>query len=236
MRTGGWHNAGVLAEEVLTSQQAQWDGLRDYIASYAEQQPVSKITVVGNAPLEPDPARVTEIDSSDLVFRVNSMALDQPGGPPCVGTRCHVLVVSRYAPVTPWMFQNYRRRAYLIPQAGYGLRYILHQQPYFWPPDLGTMPIPNAPVITRLLDLLDPDHVPNELIPTSGTIACFLAHEMFPEAEVLATGFSFLDGVQQEAWSYHSGGGSPVIEAHRLDVEARLLRSWVDQGRLRVMS
>lgn len=225
----------MLAAEVAASQQAQWDLLREHIATYAEQRPVRTVTVVGNAPLEPSSERVTRIDGSDLVFRMNSMALDEPGSSQCVGTRCHVLIVSRYAPVTPWMFQDYRRRAYLIPQAGYGLRYILHPQPYFWPSDLGTLPVPNAPVITRLLDLLDPDHVPNELIPTSGLIACFLAHELFPGADLVATGFSFLDGVQQQAWRYQSGGGSPVIEAHRLDLEGSLLRSWVDDGSLRVM-
>ncbi|HEU5242269.1 MAG TPA: hypothetical protein VFU25_09655 [Ornithinibacter sp.] len=225
----------MLAPDLAASHQAQWDLVRDYIASYAEQQPIRKVTVVGNAPLPPDPARVAEIDGSDLVFRMNSMALDDPGAPPCVGTRCHVLVVSRYAPVTPWMFQDYRRRAYLIPQAGYGLRYILHPQPYLWPSDLGTLPIPNAPVITRLLDQLDPEHVPNEVIPTSGMISCFLAHEMFPEADMLAVGFSFLDGTQHREWRYQSGGGSPVIEAHRLPLEAALLTSWIDDGSLRVL-
>jgi hypothetical protein len=221
--------------ELAASQQAQWDLLGEYVASYAEQQPVRKVVVVGNAPLEPDPTRVEEIDSADLVIRINSMAMDDPGAPPCVGTRCHVVVVSRYAPVTPWMFQDYRRRAYLIPQAGYGLRYILHPQPYLWPSDLGTVPIPNAPVITRLLERLDPDHVPNELIPTSGTISCFLAHELFPEADMLAVGFSFLDGRQQEAWRYQSGGSSPVIPTHRLDLEATLLRTWIDDGSMRVL-
>jgi hypothetical protein len=213
-----------------------WDLVRDFLTSYALGSPVRRITVVGNAPLEPDPARVAQIDSSDIVIRLNSLALDRPGGPPCVGTRCTAVVLSRYAPVTPWTFEDYRRRAYLVPQAGYGLRYILHPQPQFWPSDLGTVPIPNEPVITRLLDQLDPQHVPNELIPTSGTIGLFLAHEMFPEAEVLATGYSFLDGRQQSEWRYQSGGGSPVIAAHQLPLEAALLRSWVDDGSLRVMT
>ena len=225
----------MYATELAASQQAQWDLLRQYIASYAERQPIRTVVVVGNAPLAPDPERVAGIDSADLVFRINCLALDDPGTPPCVGTKCDVVVVSRYAPVTPWMFQDYRQRAYLIPQAGYGLRYILHPQPYLWPSDLGTLPIPNAPVITRLLDRLDPDHVPNELIPTSGMISCFLAHEFFPEADMLAVGFSFLDGRQQQEWRYQSGGGSPVIPAHRLELEAALLTSWIDDGTMRVM-
>jgi hypothetical protein len=59
---------------------------------------------------------------------------------------------------------------------------------------------------------------------------------MFPEAELLATGYSFLDGRQQSEWRYQSGGGSPVIEAHQLPLEAALLRSWVADGSLRVMT
>ena len=231
----GWQTAPVRAQDLAASQQVQWDQMRDFLAAYAVRSPVRKVTVIGNAPLAPSPDRVADIDSSDIVIRLNSMALDRPGGPPCVGTRCTAVVLSRYAPVTPWTFQDYKRRAYLIPQAGYGLRYILHPQPYFWPSDLGSLPIPNAPVITRLLDRLDPNHVPNELIPTSGTIGLFLGHEMFPDAELVATGYSFLDGVQQTAWRYQSGGGSPVIAAHQLPLEAALLRSWVRDGTLRVL-
>lgn len=224
----------MFSTDLASSQQAQWDLLREYMSSYAERRPIRKIAVIGNAPVLPDSDRVAEIENSDIVIRINSLALDEPDGPPCVGTKCHVVVVSRYAPVTPWTFRNYRRRAYLIPQAGYGLRYILHSQPSFWPSDLGTLPIPNAPVITQLLDRLDPDHEPNSLIPTSGTIACFLAHEMFPEAELFATGFSFLDGLQQHSWTYQSGGGSPVIAAHHLDLEAAMLRSWIADDSMRV--
>ena len=54
------------------------------------------------------------------------------------------------------------------------------------------------------------------------------------DADFLAVGFSFLDGVQQQAWRYQSGGGSPVIPQHRLDLEGALLRSWIADGSLRV--
>ena len=231
----GWHTVAVLRIDLAASQQAQWDLLRNYLASYAAQQPVRTVTVVGNAPLDPDPTRVARIDGSDLVIRMNAMALDDADSPPCVGTRCHVVLLSRYARVTPGMFQDYRERAYVVPQAGYGLRYVLLPQPHFWPSDLGTMPIPNAPVITRLLDRLDPDRRPNDLIPTSGTIACFLAHEMFPDAQLSVTGLSFLDGVRRKSWRYQSGGGSEVVPAHRLDLEADLLRSWIDDGSMQVL-
>lgn len=224
----------MLAADLVASQRRQRDLLRDYLASYAEQQPVRKVTVVGNAPVLPDPARVAEIESSDLVIRVNCLALDEEGGPPCVGTRCNVLITSRYAPVTPWTFRDYKRRAYLIPQAGFGVRSSRMPQPHYWPSDLGTLPIPHVPFVADLKHLLDPGHQPGQLIPTSGTLACYLAHELFPEADFLATGFSFLDGVQQDAWRYQSGGGSPVIPAHRLDLEGALLRSWIADGSLRL--
>jgi hypothetical protein len=60
----------VLATELAPSKQAQWDLLREYITSYAERRPIRKVAVIGNAPLEPDLARVAEIDSSDLVIRI----------------------------------------------------------------------------------------------------------------------------------------------------------------------
>lgn len=224
----------MLAADLVASQRKLRDLLRDYLTSYAEHQPVRKVTVVGNAPVHPDPARVAEIESSDLVIRVNSLALDEEGGPPCVGSRCNVLITSRYAPTTPWTFRNYRRRAYLIPQAGFGVRSSRMHQAYYWPPDLGTLPIPYAPIVADLKNLLDPNHQPGQLIPTSGTLACYLAHLLFPDADFLATGFSFLDGVQQEAWRYQSGGGSPVPPSHRLDLEGALLRSWIADGTMRV--
>ena len=222
------------ALDLAATQRAKWDLLRDYISSYAERRPIRKVTVVGNAPVPPDPARVEDIESSDLVIRVNSLALDEPDGPPCVGTRCNVLIISRNAKVTPWTFRDYKRRAYLIPQAGFGVRSSRMPQPGFWPSDLGTIPIPYAPVVAELKDLLDPEHRPGKLIPTTGTLACYLAHELFPTADLLATGLSFLDGIQQEAWSYQSGGGSAVVPQHRLDLEGGLLRSWIADGSLRV--
>ena len=234
IRPDRWHTVAVPALDLAATQRAKWDLLRDYIASYAVQTPVRKVTVVGNAPLPPDPERVADIQSSDVVIRVNSLALDEPGGPPCVGTRCTALMASRYAPVTPWTFRGYKRRAHLIPQAGFGVRSAMMPQALYWPADLGALPVPYDPVVAELKNLLDPDHKPGKLIPTSGTLACFLAHELFPDADFLAVGFSFLDGVQQQAWRYQSGGGSPVIPQHRLDLEGALLRSWIADGSLRV--
>jgi hypothetical protein len=52
----------------------------------------------------------------------------------------------------------------------------------------------------------------------------------------VGTGFSFLDDEEQKSWSHHSGGHTKVNWQHRLDLEATLLRSWIDDGTLRYLS
>jgi hypothetical protein len=218
----------VFADELVRSRQEQWHSLRDFIASYAAQQPIRQVAVVGNAPLEPDPERAAELNASDLVIRANSLMLDDPGQPPCLGTTCHAVVLSHATRITPWVFQNYRRRAYLVPQMGFPLFYPVRPLADFWPPDLGALPLPNAVVKKRLADLLDPHHVPGRLTPTSGSAALYLAHEMFPDARMVATGFSFLSQQDQTEWAHHSGGSTAVNKYHDLALEGALLRSWID--------
>lgn len=219
--------------ELARSRQEQWDDLRDFIASYAAHHPVRRVAVVGNAPLAPSAERAAALDASDLVFRANSLMLDDPGDPPCLGTTCHVVLLSHATRMTRWVFQDYRRRAYLVPQMGFPLYRFVRGAPAFWPSDLGALPIPNAVVKARLTDRLDPDHEPGGLTPTSGTTALFLAHEMFPEAEMVATGFSFVADRGQTEWSHHSGGSTAVHRLHNLDLEATLLRSWIEDGSVR---
>jgi hypothetical protein len=223
----------VLQAEMAGSEQAQWDEIRAFIGAYAAQQPVRKVAVVGNAPLQPDVDRAAELDSSDLVFRANSMILDEPGDPPCVGRACHVVILSRSTRLTRWCFQDYRKRAYLVPQMGFPLYYGVRPRPDFWPADLGAMPIPNKAVKQRIADRLDPNHEPGSITPTSGTAALYLAHEMFPDADLVATGFSFLDSQPQSEWAHHSGGSTAVNKHHDLGLEGALLRSWIDDGSVR---
>lgn len=218
------------------SRQQQWDDLRDFVASYAAAQPVRTVAVVGNAPLEPSATRAAELDHSDLVFRANSMMLDEPGDAPCLGTTCHVVVLSHATRITRWVFQDYRRRAYLVPQLGFPAYRVVRGAPAFWPPDLGALPIPNGVVKARLTDRLDPNHVPGRLIPTTGTTALFLAHEMFPEARTVATGFSFLSDQQQTEWAHHSGGSTAVHRLHDLALEGALVRSWIEDGSVSLLN
>ena len=175
----------MLQEELADSHQRQWDLLRDYLESYAEHRPVRSVAVIGNKPLQPDAERAAAIDSSDLVLRVNSFQLDEPGEPPTLGTACHVALISRRVRTTKWVFRDYRRRGYLVPQMGFPLLRGVRLNPLFWPPDLGAMPLPNGVVMKRLADRLDPGHAPGRLIPTSGTTLAYLAHEMFPGAAML---------------------------------------------------
>ncbi len=228
-------------ELIASSREEQWEHLQALIGAYAGRSPVRKVAVVGNAPLLPDAARAREIDSSDLVIRVNSMVLDGPGDPPCLGTSCHVVVLSRSTRLTRWVFQDYRQRLYLVPQGGIVVwrmgerRGMLLDTPW-WPTDLGSIPLPNAVVKARIVRELDPDHEPGSLIPTSGTMALYLAHEMFAGAELVCAGFSFLDDVEQAHWSHHAGGRTKVNRLHRLDLESRLLRSWIEDGSVRNLS
>jgi len=228
----------VLRADLERTRDAQWDQLRSYLLTYAARQPVERVAVVGNAPLAPDAARAAAIDAADLVIRVNAFVLDDRGSAPTLGTACHAVLLSRATAVTPWTLRDYRNRAYLVPQAGFvqyrgddALAMILHAE--FWPPDLGAMPLPNAVVKVRLVRALDPSARPGSIIPTTGTTALFLAREMFPEAELLASGFSFVDDADQQWWSHHSGGRTKVNWQHRLDLEATLLRSWIADGTLR---
>ncbi len=226
----------MLSEEIAGSEQQQWDHLREFIASYAERRPVRKVAVVGNAPLQPSADRAAEIDASDLVFRANSLVLDEPTDEPTVGTACHVVLLSHATRNTRWVFRDYRRRAYLAPQAGAPLYFTVGPVVSFWPADLGSIPIPNAVVKKRLVDLLDPDHVPGRLTPTTGLMGLYLAHEMFPDADLVAAGFSFLDGHSQTEWRHHSGGVTAVHKYHDLALEGALMRSWIDDGSLRFLA
>jgi hypothetical protein len=230
----------VLRAELDATREAQWDQVREYVASYAARRPVERVAVVGNAPLAPDAERAATLDAADLVIRVNAFVLDRPGDQPASGTTCHAVILSRAAVLTPWTLQNHQARAYLVPQAGWvqyrpGDEVGLLVHAGFWPADLGAMPVPNAVVKARLVRALDPTARPGSVIPTTGMTAVFLAHEMFPDADLVATGFSLLDDQTQKSWTHHDGTQTKVNWQHRLDLEAALLRSWIADGSLRML-
>lgn len=212
--------------------------MRDHATAYAASTPVRRVAVVANAPLEPSVERRDLIDSSDLVIRCNSLALDEIDGPPCVGTRTNVVVTARTTRPTPGLFDNYRNRAYFV-----GDVFCLDvpdppSWPADWPPDLGAWPIPNRALGLPLKYLLRPTTAGQGGGPTTGTMAAYLAYRLFPEADIVLTGFSFLDDREQLSWGYHAAGiqDAPVIPVHDLDREGAYLQGLVDRGEVRCLA
>lgn len=115
------------------------------LQAYADRPDPQSVAVVGNQPLEPDPARAEAIDSCDLVIRVNGFVCDEPGGPPTVGARTHVVVFNRALRATKWVFTNYRSRLYLMVEPG-RLHWEPEDIPQWWPADLGFVPVSNREV------------------------------------------------------------------------------------------
>lgn len=205
------------------------DVLRPLLAAYALRPPLT-VAVVGNAPLEPDESRAGAIDSADLVVRVNSFVLDVAGQPRCQGARADVVLFNRLLRATPHFFDGYRERLYLLvePMRMHGNP---EMWPSSWPADLGLMPVSNREVAAPLSDLLGIPWRQERLAPTTGTIACYLALTLFPEAALVLTGFSFLDHPDQIRWEHQWGDACAVGREHRIADESALLQSWLDQGR-----
>jgi hypothetical protein len=204
--------------------------MKEYVEAYATHLPVRRVAVVGNAPLKPSRERQELIDGSDLVFRCNSFVLDEPGDEPCLGTKTDVVVAARGARPTPWFFKDYTRRAYLVIDAGSVRRAVPAPMPESWPEDLGAWFIPNRTFGIPLKIFMKPDERGAGAVPTTGTESAYVAHELFPEAQLLLTGFSFLEDREQQRWEHHWGSEAPVHHAHILDREGELLQSWVDDG------
>lgn len=203
--------------------------LRELMTAYARHDPVRRVAVVGNAPLAPDDARADAVDGADLVLRVNSFVMDEPGAPRAQGSRVDVVVWNRITLATKFVFDHYRERLYLLaePMRMHGNP---EMWPASWPSDLGLVPLPNREVASRLNRLLGEDWRAERLAPTTGLTAAHLAVTLYPDAEVVLTGFSFLDDPDQTSWRHQWGDEAPVGREHRIDRESRLMRSWVDDG------
>jgi hypothetical protein len=73
--------------------------------------------------------------------------------------------------------------------------------------------------------------------PTTGTQAAYLAYRLFPEADIVLTGFSFLDDPEQLSWGYQADlPDAPVHSAHKLDREGAYLQGLVDRGEVRYVA
>ena len=123
-----------------------YDRLRPLVSAYARTAPVRRIAVVGNQPLEPSDHRAEMIDTADVVFRVNGFRVDDIDGAPSVGRRADVVVFNRGVRPTPWFFDGYSERLYLMIEPG-RLLWENPKLPAFWPADLGIVTMPNLSLI-----------------------------------------------------------------------------------------
>lgn len=213
--------------------------MRDLLASYARAPEVAKVAVVGNAPLEPDDERADDIDSADLVLRVNSFVLDRPGEPRTQGSRVDVVMFNRNLVTTPFTFDRYRERLYILSQASHlfherGIHRHLRTWPSWWPEDLGAVVLPNDDFTAPLLDELGVPWRETTVIPTTGTLAVFTARTCFPDADLLITGFSIVDDPQQTEWKHQWGDTSPIGGTHLIAAESSMLTRWLSTGKVRM--
>jgi hypothetical protein len=214
------------------------EALRGLASAYArvrQGEPVRSVAVVGNAPMDPCDARAEAIDACDLVIRMNSFVLDRQGEPPAQGRRVDVVVWSRLVNATPWLFHRYRERLYVMlePMRMYGRREVW---PCSWPRDLGFVVARNDEVAIPLNNELGLPWLEERLAPTTGTTAAWLAARLFPEADLVLTGLSFVDAPHQTKWGHQWGDTVRVGPEHRIASEARLLRRWRAEGRVRMLA
>ncbi|MFE3177619.1 hypothetical protein ACFXPA_00150 [Amycolatopsis sp. NPDC059090] len=208
--------------------------IRDLLSAYARNPGrVESITVVGNAPMAPDARRAELIDSSDLVFRMTTFALDEPDAPPAYGTRADVVVVHRGLTASPYTFADYPSRMYLLAEPG-RLFWEPETLPDWWPSDLGFVPISNRRFVVPLVRLLGLD--PGQPVwATTGTLVVYLCRELFPEATVKLTGVSILDNPDQTMFEHAWGDRVGITAEHRLHAESALLKSWSETGRIEIL-
>lgn len=212
---------------------AQLDVFRDLLLAYGRGQRADTVTVVGNAPMPPSAERAELIDGSDLVLRMTTFALDEPGAEPAYGRKTDVVVLHRGVLVSPHTFADYTSRLYLLAEPG-RLHWEPEVIPDWWPDDLGFVPIPNRPFVKQLGLLLGLD--PAEASwATTGTLVAYLAVRLFPEAKIRLTGYSIIDDPDQTTFAHAWGERVNVTGDHKLRAESALLKSWSDEGRIELV-
>ncbi len=201
---------------------------------YADRPDPRSVAVVGNQPLAPDAARAEAIDSCDLVIRVNGFVCDEPGQPPTVGSKTHVVVFNRALRATKFVFSNYRSRLYLMVEPG-RLHWEPEDIPGWWPADLGFVPVSNREVTLPLSEAMGLPSREEAAWATTGTMAAWIAKSSFPDADLVLSGFSFVDDPTQTSWQHAAGDSCIVGPEHRISLEGKLLQSWLDEGSARLL-
>lgn len=206
--------------------------LRELIAAYARHAPPRTIAVVGNAPMPERAGRAAAIDAADLVIRMTTFALDPVNGPRSLGRRADVVALHRGVLASPHTFADHTSRLYLMVEPG-RLYWERPELPYWWPADLGFVPVSNREFTLPLVKLLGV-HT-EEAWPTTGTLLAYLVLELFPAARVLLTGISLIDKPDQVTFEHAWGEPVGITPEHRLHAESALLRGWVDDGRIELL-
>jgi hypothetical protein len=205
----------------------------ELMAAHASSPAVRRVAIVGNAPLAPSEARAHAVDSADLVVRLTSMRSDAPGEIPTYGTRTDVAVVHRGVIASPDTFRDASRRLFLLAEPG-RLHWEPEVQPWWWPTDLGLVPLPNHELTVPLGQLLG---LPTETAvwATTGTLVTYLVLTAFPTAVVDLAGFTLVDAPEQTSFAHSWGDAVVVTPEHRLSAEAAQLRDWAATDRLHML-
>lgn len=203
--------------------------LRDLALTYARGAEVGSVAVVGNKPMDADPARAAAVDGCDLVVRVNGFRLDDTAGEATYGRRADVVFFNRALRATPWFFADYQDRLYLMVEPG-RLHWEPDLVPSWWPADLGQVHVDNDDLTVPLSEELGLDSRTEGLWSTTGTMAAWWARTTFPEAQLHLTGYSFVDDPGQTRWAHASGDDCIVGPEHRIALEAALMRRWAAAG------
>ncbi|TPW73543.1 glycosyltransferase family 29 protein [Schumannella sp. 10F1B-5-1] len=218
-----------MSSRVVPPRRRTFDVIRDLCLVHASSSPVRTIAIVGNAPQEPSAERAHQIDSADLVFRVNGFRLDRADEAPTVGRRADVVMFNRGLRATPWFFEGYRSRLYLMVEPG-RMHWESEVVPAWWPPDLGFITMPNDELTLPISEEIGVDARIDPSWPTTGTMLIWTAHQLFPAAQLRVSGFSFLDDPHQTSWEHSYGAPSPVGPEHRIDAEGDLVHRILAAG------
>jgi hypothetical protein len=195
--------------------------LRGLASAVASAPVVTRIAVVGNAPLQPSAERAVRIDGADLVVRMTTFATDS--GTARVGRRTDVVVLHRAIKPGPATFARYPERLYLLAEPG-RLYEEVEALPRWWPADLAAVPVPNGLLRPLLREVRSGGLAATW--PTTGTITVFLMRCLFPAALIELSGSSLLRAGRRRSLAHGWGDAVPLTPEHRLRTEARLYRRW----------
>jgi hypothetical protein len=213
---------------------SQTQVLRGLVAAHLGGREPATVAVVGNAPLAPSAERARRVDAAELVVRMTTFDVDR--GVERTGTRTDIAIVHRATTPGPATFERYGDRLYLLAEPG-RLHWELERVPSWWPADLGIVPVSNTEFTAPLNRLLR--FSPRSVAwATTGTLAVWVMHRLFPQAAVMLTGTSLLDaGGHRQTTLAHAWGSTVALTwEHRLAAERRVLRSWRSAGWLQVRS